>query len=66
MNIEQKINDIRDQVTMLGKEVAELQSTTKFPEWIHFKIGISTIEGFPYDNEFWVSRMAPGVSDSNE
>ncbi len=51
---------------MLGKEVAELQSTTKFPEWIHFKIGISTIEGFPYDNEFWVSRMAPGVSDSNE
>lgn len=61
-----KVIDLTKKITSLGKEVAESRSTTQFPEWIHFKIGISIIEGVPYDNEFWSKRMEPGVSDSNE
>lgn len=29
---EQKLNELRNQVTLLGKEVAESHSTTQFPE----------------------------------
>lgn len=60
----QRINELRNQVTLLGKEVAESHSATQFPEWIHFKIGIFTLEGVPFDNEFWINRMKPGISNS--
>lgn len=60
--MEQRIIEFRKQISLLGKEVAELHSTTQFPEWIHFKIGISTIEGYPYEPEFWERRIEPGVT----
>lgn len=61
MNIDQRKIELRTQVISLGKEVAESHSTTQFPEWIHFKIGISSLEGMPFENEYWQNRMKPSV-----
>jgi hypothetical protein len=62
-DLNQKIEQIRKQVTQLGKEVAESHSTTEFPEWIHFKIGLSQLQGIPYQYEYWKERMEPGCSN---
>lgn len=65
MDFNQKTTDLRKRITNLGKEVAESNSTTKYPDWIHFKIGISTLEGIQYDDEFWKKQIKPNVKGSS-
>lgn len=54
------IAKLKKEVTQLGKKVAESHSATQFPEWCLFKIGVATIEGFPYEVEFWEDRIRQG------
>jgi hypothetical protein len=62
-----KVEEIRKQLIELGKEVAESHSTTQFPDWAHFKIGLHKIQGVPFEPNYWISRTADtGESDSNE
>ncbi|CAF1900848.1 hypothetical protein ACIGLI_15730 [Bacillus subtilis] len=55
--VEKKIKKIELEIINLGKRVVQLKSTRKFPQWLYFKIGISILEGKPYDHEFWTSRL---------
>lgn len=55
---------IRNQLKLLGKEVAEANSTTQFPDWCLLKIGISTIQGYSFDTKYWEQRISVGSIDS--
>jgi hypothetical protein len=64
-NHEYKIKELRATITQLGKEVAALHTTTQFPDWCEFKIGISELEGKPFDLEYWIDRTAPSTGDDS-
>lgn len=60
--VDKKIKELELEIINLGKQVAESNSAPKFPEWLYFKIGIATLEGKPYEHDFWITRMSPAVS----
>ncbi|MCA1180090.1 hypothetical protein [Bacillus licheniformis] len=55
--VEKKIKELELEIINLGKQVAESNSAPKFPEWLYFKIGIATLEGKPYEHDFWTRRL---------
>jgi hypothetical protein len=64
MNVEQQTEKLRKQLLELGKEVAALHTTTKFPKWCLLKMGIAVVQGIPYENDFWQNRIVSSLDDS--
>ncbi|WP_342432618.1 hypothetical protein [Neobacillus sp. FSL H8-0543] len=66
MNINNEKEHIKKQIKELGKKVAVSQSTTQFPEWSLFKIGMHAILGMPFETDYYESLLEQKVcSDAN-
>ncbi|MEJ9122610.1 hypothetical protein P4I92_02545 [Bacillus cereus] len=63
MESKKQVEDIRSQLTELGRGVAVQHTTTQFPDWCLFKIGIHKVQGLPYDHDYYEGLIATNLSD---
>ncbi|PEL71143.1 hypothetical protein CN637_03855 [Bacillus toyonensis] len=65
MESEKQVEIIRNQLIELGREVAVQHTTTQFPDWCLFKIGIHKVQGLPYDGAYY-EALLESTLNSNE
>ena len=61
MDIQKQIEELQDKIINLGEIVAAQKTTTKFPKWCLLKIGLSTIQGYVYDHEYYENLLEQPV-----
>lgn len=61
----QRIAELRNQIVLLGKEVAAEHTTTMFPEWCLLKIGLHKIQGLPYEDDYYEGLLETNAANEN-
>ncbi|AQY40926.1 hypothetical protein P4V72_29725 [Bacillus thuringiensis] len=63
MKNKKQVENIRNQLIKLGREVAVQHTTTQFPDWCLLKIGLHKVQGLPYEHYYYEGLLEPKSSD---
>lgn len=63
MESEKRVENIRNQLIKLGREVAVQHTTTQFPVWCLLRIGLHKVQGLPYEHDYYEGLLDPNSSD---